>query len=324
MSDKLPFEIQIEIMKKLPGYLGLRYVSIFDDDNFPKNMVDLSAILPDSAKQSTTLSLVGSSQGLLCLYDYFRAIIWNPWIRKSVTVTFPNFDYRNYGRVVGFGVCPRTSDPKLVQITFPRYSLGNNTWKVEVFSLSLGFWRISSFNKISDLPCGSFELSSPSECVGGFIYWCASNKDDPNRSWVIISFDLTNEEFGVIYLPDSLARCRLVDLSKHRESLVLFPYDYNIAFYDCDVWMMEGGVTKSFKKLFTINSTNDFVKPLAISYNGEAVLEIVESFRKKIVSSIDTYEPSSKRFKCTTITGESGCTSISSYTETMLLRDYYD
>ncbi|XP_071705075.1 putative F-box protein At1g47730 [Rutidosis leptorrhynchoides] len=219
----------IFILYKLPGYLGMRYVSIVDDDSFPNNMVDLSAILKDSAKQSKRLTLVGSSQGLLCLYRDSDAIIWNPWIRKSVTVNFLDSDYRKYERVVCFGVCPKTSDPKLVHL--PRKLLENETWKVEV--------------------------------------------DDDNRSRVIISFDLTNEEFGVIYVPDSLARYRILELSKYRESLVLFPDDYNG--YVCDVWMMEGNVKKSFKKLFTIKSLDhNSMMAMGISYNGEAVLKIID------------------------------------------------
>ncbi|XP_071705073.1 F-box/kelch-repeat protein At3g23880-like [Rutidosis leptorrhynchoides] len=271
------------------------------------------------------LLLASSSQGLLCFYTGSVAIIWNPWIRKSVTVTFPNFDYRNYGDVVGFGVCPKTNDPKLVHVKFPRKSLENETWKVEVFSLSSGIWKSHSFTKISDLLlCESIRPSRPSECVDGFIYWCASNKDDNhNRSWVIISFDLTNEEFGVIYLPDSLARYSNLELSKHRESLVLLPHDYNIARYDHDVWMMEDGATKSFKKLSTINTNYDLVTPMAISYNGEVILKMQESYWPiDNVALIKTYEPSSNRFKRTTITGTCGFTSMTSYVETMLLQDY--
>ncbi|XP_071705079.1 putative F-box protein At4g09190 [Rutidosis leptorrhynchoides] len=377
MSDHIPWEIQIQIMKgfpvrslmrfrsvskswkslidssdfvsdynlrqthphifiqyELPGDGGTKYASIVDDDddddNIPKHMFDLLAILPDSAKQMTRqLKLVGSSQGLLCLYHDSNndsvAIILNPWIRKCVTVSFPKVNFTSdYGLVVGFGVCSKTSDPKLVLVT-PKKSLLNETWKLEVYSLSWRFWRICSFSKVSDLLCGSLKLSSHSECVDGFIYWCASNKDDDlNPSWVIISFDLTNEEFGVIYLPDILKWYSILDLSKYRESLVLFANDCTSAKHVYEVWMMEGGVTKSFKKLFTINSTDYFSKPIAISYNGEAIMEMLESSTTENVNlaSIKTYEPSSNRFKTTTISGICGLTCMSSYMETMLLRDY--
>ncbi|XP_071705080.1 F-box protein CPR1-like [Rutidosis leptorrhynchoides] len=241
-------------------------------------------------------------------------------VTKYVTVDLPDFEHRDYWRVVGFGVCPKTSDPKLVHVTFPRYSLENETWKVEVFSLSSRFWRSRSFSKINDLLCEYVELSSDSECVDGFIYWCASIKDNDNRSWVIISFDLTNEEFGVIYLPDTLARHNHLNLSKYRESLVLLPDDYSN--YVHDVWMMEGSVTKSFKKQFTITSI-DRLEPMGISYNGEVIMKIRElSMKLKTVGSIKTYEPSSNRFKWTTITGVHGEICMSSYMESMLLYDY--
>ncbi|XP_071705078.1 putative F-box protein At4g38870 [Rutidosis leptorrhynchoides] len=309
----------IFVMYFLPGYLGLRCVSIFYGSNFPNNMVDLSEILPDSAKQSTRLTLVGSCQGLLCLDSGSSAIIWNPWIRKSVTINFPDSDYRKYERVVGFGVCPKTIDPKLVHFTFSWNWLENKSWKVEVYSLSPRFWRSRSFSKISDLLCESIELSSDSECVDGFIYWCASNKDVPNRREVIISFDLTNEEFGVIYLPDNLARHSILYLSKYRKSLVLLPDDYNT--YVHDVWIMKGGNTKLFKRLFTIKSF-DRLQPMAISYNGEVVLKITQYNGNYYEKSIKTYEPSLKRFKWTAVTGTLGVNCMSSYMESMLLHDY--
>ncbi|XP_071703520.1 F-box/kelch-repeat protein At3g23880-like [Rutidosis leptorrhynchoides] len=373
MSNHIPFEIQIEILKKLPVKSvmrfrsvskpwkslidssrfvsdynqrqtqplllityedpckdGLKYLSVVDDDddNLSKQMCDMSPFLSNSAKEMIQPTLVSSSQGLLCLYDdnfskqmCYRAIIWNPWIRKSVTVTFPNFDYHNYGCVVGFGVCPKTSDPKLVKVTFPESFSSMEPWKIEVYSLSSGFWRSRSFSKISDVPCESLNFAPPSECVDGFIYWIAYCKDVSKLYWVIISFDLTNEEFGVIYLPDFLKCCYILGLSKHRESLVLLPHDYTSG-YDSGVWMMEGGVTKTFRKLFTINSTDDGVNRMAISDKGEAILEMVESYRKENVASIGTYEYSSDSFNRTRITQICGFAFMSSYMETMLLHDY--
>ncbi|XP_071727269.1 putative F-box protein At3g52320 [Rutidosis leptorrhynchoides] len=297
----------------------LRYVSIVDDDTFPHNfkekMCDMSSYIPKSLK------LVGSSQGLLCFLGSYYAFICNPSIRKSIEFISPDLiNVFRDGIVFGFGVCPKSSEPKLVKITVSENPLETQTWTVVVFLFKTWCSRSFSFSKIGNLLCKSLNLSSSNECVDGFIYWCAYNTDD--AIWVVISFDVTNEEFGVIHLPDSLARYKYMDLCKYRESIVLITHDYNISEYDYDVWMMEsGGVTKSFKKLFTINSSYDCVKMMAISYNGVGILE-TEDYVLTNFSSISTYEPSSYRFKDTTITGIYGSYSMSSYMETMLLHDY--
>ncbi|XP_071727243.1 uncharacterized protein [Rutidosis leptorrhynchoides] len=304
-----------------PGERALRYVSIVDDDNFPEDICDITAILPNSIKQMIGPTLVGTSQGLVCFYGSSVAVIWNPWIKKPVSIPCVVFG-RGYVSVLGFGVCPKTSEPKLVKITYPTSSLEMQTWTwtVDILSFISGCWKSCSISKISNLLCKSLSLFSSSECVDKFIYWCAYNMKD--AIWVVISFDMTNEEFGVIHLPDSFARYEYVDLSKHRESLVLLPHDDNISKYDYDVWIMEGDVTKSFKKLFTVSSTYDCVKTMAISYKGEAILEMLEDNSKENVISIDTYEPASNRFKWTKITAIRWSIYMRSYKETMLLHDF--
>ncbi|XP_071715120.1 putative F-box protein At1g47730 [Rutidosis leptorrhynchoides] len=314
------------IVYKDPNEYGLKYVSIVDDDKFPQQICDLSAIVPlfvvdkHDPKVRVGPTLVSTSQGLLCLYGCSRAYILNPFIRKYIGVTLPNVDYRTNGSFLGFGVCLKTCVPKVIQVTFNRNS--SVTWKLAVFSLRSLLWRSRSFSKISDLPCESIKLQSSDECecVDGFIYWRAYCKDDDQRR-IIISFDLANEEFGVINLPNDFQRGSVWDLCKYRESLVLIYRDYKIS-EGYDVWMMEDGVTKSFKKVFTINSTADCVTTMAISYNGEAVMEILEDYKYNNVASIESYEPSSNCFKLTKINGIHGSTSMSSYKETLLLHDY--
>ena len=149
MSDNIPLEVQLEIIKKLPikpliqfrsvsktwkslidssqfiadfhqqphlqhhvlvgDQFNHNYVSFVDDDTFPCQKVTLT--VPKSFA-----SIVGCSQGLFCFHNYNlggyyakKAIIWNPTISKSVDVVLPKL--LDDGRaVVGFGVCPRTLD----------------------------------------------------------------------------------------------------------------------------------------------------------------------------------------------------------------------
>nr|KAJ0222907.1 hypothetical protein LSAT_V11C200054600 [Lactuca sativa] len=70
-----------------------------------------------------------------------------------------------------------------------------------------------------------------------------------------MSFDITNENFGVVELPDCLRRHSPSQLciSKVRESLVMLEYDSFVK-RACGVWMRDNGVDKSFTKRFTVEA----------------------------------------------------------------------
>ena len=80
------------------------------------------------------------------------AVIWNPLIQKLVDIVIRNPSM--YNNVVGFGVCPRTFDPKLVKITYIEPIMQdeddeedeNDAMQVEVFTLSSGAWKSLSTN----------------------------------------------------------------------------------------------------------------------------------------------------------------------------------
>ncbi|CAI9270519.1 unnamed protein product [Lactuca saligna] len=147
----------------------------------------------------------------------------------------------------------------------------NNPWKVKIYMMSSGKWRILSSNLLSH-----FELHFLQVVIDRFIYWCALHKvpiDGRLRSCnVIVSFDMTNESFGVVDLPDSLAHHPNTQLciSKVRESLVMLEYKNCV----CDVWMMEDGVGKSFTKLYTIKAPHGPKKILGFKKNGKLIMEV--------------------------------------------------
>ncbi|GKB76674.1 hypothetical protein Tco_0943569 [Tanacetum coccineum] len=103
------------------------------------------------------------------------AVIWNPSIRKSVSIVIPNvLTYPGY-TVIGFGVCPDdTSDPKLVKINVNNIKIPY-TWVVEVFTLN------------------------------GIIYWRTAGLDEGLWSNYIISLDLKRKKFGEVSLSERLA-----------------------------------------------------------------------------------------------------------------------
>ncbi|KAI3725460.1 hypothetical protein L1987_65248 [Smallanthus sonchifolius] len=311
-----------------------KYVSIADDETLPQHKV--SPTIPPLVSTLKYSTIIGTSHGLLCSYvDEPKgiAVIWNLLIGKSVSVDVPNIaPFGTFGTVVGFGVCPETMDPKIVKITHidtwdDIESITSIPWQVEVFTLSAGAWRTPNS---SNLPRKSIHFNFGSVVTDGTLYWLATDRVNTPAGYnyyiLIISFDMTSEEFGEIFLPDSLARLLEDDLSifKLRSTLaVLESYMDDAGF---GVWMMLGGVYKSFIRLFTIKSPDMLVRGFRKS--GEPIIEFVEHLPDisgvRCASSLVVYEPYAKDMIYLEINVFDNSFSVYPYTETLLLLDHPD
>ncbi|XP_022010361.1 F-box/kelch-repeat protein At3g23880 isoform X1 [Helianthus annuus] len=308
-------------------------VSIIDDNTFPQQRVPLT--LPLFVKMLKRFKKVGSSHDLLCLYSDGKLVIWNPLITKAVAVVVPNVvDDKMFQTVLGFGVCRETSDPKIVKIRYidkfaDMESVSSIPWQVEIFMLSTGVWRSPNS---SNLPRKSIIFGSgDGVCVDGVYYWLATDRstvDAQIRAYnMIISFDMTSEEFREVNLPDSFVyRGPMWDLSIYnlRESLVLVERSAvgtdNLIY---DVWMMEDGVPKLFTKLYTIHAPYARIIGVhEIRKSGELVMEVMEDDWK--AKSLVVYEPNLKRISNLGISrgpNDVGQIYVHSYMETLLLLD---
>ncbi|GJY29431.1 ribonuclease H-like domain-containing protein [Tanacetum coccineum] len=175
-------------------------------------------------------------------------VIWNPCIRKCVSIVIPNELPSPYGHTaIGFGVCPDTSDPTLVKIQVNRIKKPY-AWVVEVFTLN------------------------------GIIYWRNVDLDEGLWSNYIISFDLKREKFDEVYLPERLAPSHGFSvLAKVNESLRLLEYYNEGEIWVCGVWTKKDGVGKPFTKIYTVkvegksllNSALGWKSVLGFRNNGE-------------------------------------------------------
>nr|GEU31862.1 hypothetical protein [Tanacetum cinerariifolium] len=168
------------------------------------------------------------------------AVIWNPAIRKSVGIVIPKALYKL--QVVGFGVCPRTSDSKLV--------------KISVVKEPSSMWVVS---------------------IDGVIYWRAyddEDLDDGLRSNFIISFDLKSDTFGEVCLPERLVYTHYLFMANMNESLVLL--EYNDESSVCGMWMSKNGKNKPFTKIYIVKAKGRSVYHTVLGFrkNGEVVLEV--------------------------------------------------
>ncbi|CAH1429558.1 unnamed protein product [Lactuca virosa] len=363
MPDKLPFHIQEEIIKRLPikslvrfsvtqpQHLLLRYedpvetadkyVSFLDDDTFPKQR--FVHPLPLSVKLLKPSSFVGSSHGLFCLHGYYwdrddsfpnleASVLFNPSVRKSIVVSMPKKDhefYKSHESVLGFGVFPNTNDPFVIQITqfrmLKKRSETSDPWKVDVYTLSSGNWRSLSRN----LPSKSFGVTEPQVIIDRFIYWSALQTkiidSELQTHNPIMSFDMSNESFKVVNLPDSSSSPiqSLLELSisifKLRDTLAMVELRLENDRYVSVVWMMENNVEKSFTKLFKIKMPFRSIV-LGFRKSGEAIMEVENdddyTFEQ---SKLVVYDPNLDQFNDVEICGTSESFFVKSYTETLLL-----
>ncbi|KAI3776464.1 hypothetical protein L1987_46249 [Smallanthus sonchifolius] len=374
MSDNIPLEIQVEIIKRLPVQSLMQFRSVsktwksfIDSSHFiahyspqPQHLLvtyedpvdhkqkyvsiadydnqKLFLTIPLLVNMLMCCSIIGFSHGLFCLYGIFpkgnggpisrihMAVIWNLSIRKAVPVVVPNVAFGMYETVIGFGVCGATSDPKIVKVTYikRRSRLEGIPWQVEVFTLSTRVWR-SSYG--SNLSCKSIQFDSLQVALDGFLYWIADDMiamDSGFRSYnLIISFDITSEQFSQVNLPDTLAHHRShynLSLSKLRESLGVLERGVEANNVVFSVWMMEHGVLKSFTKLYTFNVSALDASVRGFRNSGELLIEISEEDDLGSYKLV-VYDPYSKCIDTLGIDRINCSYYVYPYMETLLLLD---
>ncbi|GKA44597.1 putative pentatricopeptide repeat-containing protein [Tanacetum coccineum] len=362
MSDHIPFEIQSEIIKRLPikSLIQFRsvsrqwkafidnpkfiknyhinhtnpqhhllvhyefgtvqtYTSIIDDNTFPQQKFPLTT--PKSLSLLRNTFTLSSVDGLLCFYgdvdlNSRMAVIWNPTIRKSVGIVIPIPKARYKRTIVGFGVCPDTSNPKLVKITSDRKS---SMWVVEVFTLSARVWKTVYMGA----PFKSCNLMWFQVFVNGVIYFHAFGV----RSNFVITFDLKSEKFGEVCLPERLVHTRDLDVTKVNESLGLLEYYNEGEMWVCGVWVCGVWTRKdgAFTKIYTVKVEGKwlFNRVSGFRNNGEVVISLTNGDDYK-ESRIEVYEPLSGHTNVVGINGKACTFSVRSYMETLLLLNESD
>lgn len=269
--------------------------------------------------------LVGSSQSLFCFYDFVRktAVIWNPSIRKSVTISLPlpvlgGSPYDD--SVVAFGVCPDTCDPKLVKLTCNR-SLGGGDTVVQVFSVRAKAWKRLTTN----LPRKSIVFTENQVVIDRFIYWLAIDTHNGVFGYqgymqIIISFDMITEEFKELDTSALDPESSDLIISKVRESLVVVQIRSEDEKSVASVWMMDDNDPKLFTKQFIIKTPNEINEVRGFRRNGEPIIDMIEDDPNV---DLFVYESDSEHINCIGITvAEQFLCQVSSYMETLLLLDH--
>ncbi|XP_076943730.1 F-box/kelch-repeat protein At3g23880-like [Bidens hawaiensis] len=186
----------------------------FDDESLTLDPCTLVKFPFDFCKfcPKSFFKIVGCVNGVICLsHDKCKSredkvILWNPSIRKHLTLTpsmFHSSDVQHLRLVYGFGYDKTIDDFKVVRLAYD-YRLFS-TPQVEVYSVNSGVSRVVRFPH--DLPFYSMCLDAWSQVfINGCVNWiiCDWAVGESNSS--VMTFDMSTELFGEIELPKYLVK----------------------------------------------------------------------------------------------------------------------
>uniref|UniRef100_A0A7N2N0D1 F-box protein n=1 Tax=Quercus lobata TaxID=97700 RepID=A0A7N2N0D1_QUELO len=279
-KNHLPHDIVLNILARLP----VKSVQRFRISEYPIPFAFLVSYAPSA----------GSCNGLVCLYQFRNAstnadpiYLWNPSIRKFKRL--PDFSLTHCHRVsTRFAYQSETNDYKVVNIykmPAPNHHHGVEV-EAEVYTLSSNSWR-----KIG-IPVTNFFLSFPfinttSTFVSGALHWLGYISEAA-FPYVILSFDVNNDKFGEIALPDvqqllpnylMVFKGKLAFITlgyRHISGVINYEYrDFmNSHRNSCFIWVMrEYGVHESWSKLFFVKFENvNFVQFFGCTSLGELLV----------------------------------------------------
>ncbi|XP_048433623.1 F-box/kelch-repeat protein At3g23880-like [Pyrus x bretschneideri] len=314
----------------------------YDNQDFDKNSeIEFPSALKEELRNDI-LHVVGICNGLVCFAEDMHCygnsfIIWNPFIRKSVTlpnpgITFPMYNsipnYGGFAAAIDFGFDDMTADYKVVRVATPSNELRGPTM-AEVYSLATGSWR--SLGSVA--PQCAIYGRKKHLFFNGALHWPAVRRTRDDH--FILTFDVCSELFRKISMPKSVIWRSplglLLSVSGDRKSIALFVMDDTSKEY-LDIWVMkEYGVRESWTKLISLGPQDpEKLLPRALCFrkNGEVLVMLLDggmylnfgtAITKGVFVSLDLV---SKQLKNLEVCGP--YCSVDSFEESHLLLDKTD
>ncbi|OMO97198.1 hypothetical protein COLO4_14803 [Corchorus olitorius] len=273
--------------------------------------------------------VAGSINGLVCLVDDMRSyvhnfIIWNPIIKKSVRVPSPSVTFTSHGAFdafIGFGFDSKTNDYKLLRFVELHDDEAEVEVEVEIYSLNANCWR--SITHIA--PKYGIILKHPktygNSFVNGAIHMLACDRKGDRDRNIILAFDVSEEVFREIPLPNCLSNdpmIELLKLLKYGQSIAACNWNGNEGVKQIEVWVMkEYGVAMSWTKVLTEVAKR--VRRVLFFRKNEEILVATEDGS---IASLDTKGQHSKFFGvCSSVESLTGYPVVDSFVESLVLLD---
>ncbi|XP_073313832.1 F-box/kelch-repeat protein At3g06240-like [Primulina huaijiensis] len=245
------------------------------------------------------LRLVGSSRGVVCLFDtnYFNfvgtVILWNPFIGKYKILPcvqgFRCFKSSFSHMAVGFGFDQTNLDFKVVKILYG-YDDNEHELRSEalVYGVKTGSWR----NIGQVVPCFMPKNWCSNAFVHGVVHWMAYRRPQfDGHLNCIMGFDVVEDIFTLMELPQNLGpNCKELRLSPlvNEKSLSLFVSHRENMGESWDVWLMNDyGNVDSWTLKYVIVLEQVFV-PIKIVNDGEILAAISDELL--VLMNVETQE----------------------------------
>ncbi|KAH0980682.1 hypothetical protein GBA52_007859 [Prunus armeniaca] len=272
-------------------------------------------------RSGSSFYVYGSCNGLLCISDTTKETIylWNPSIRKFkrlprglIRVKYRYSDVATIA--LGFGLDVGGNDYKVVRVGDFLHGVC-----VEVYSLRLDSWRIiHAVPPVTEI----FKVfwSNKWTYLNGVVYWIVQEFFPDCR--YIISFDMENEIFQRIMLPDRLlAVTDSISIRVLEKSLSLFhrrqESDRGYHYY-YDIWVLEMDSWKMIRTI-PVPAEGKIAWPLAFTANGGVHFTTYGNWQHR---KLELYDPKSEQVTDTGIKlGNYGGTRrrIYGYSESLIL-----
>ncbi|XP_075643504.1 putative F-box protein At3g10240 isoform X2 [Castanea sativa] len=299
------------------------HYKLFHDNNDSSFEQIQQLEFPLTTRRIHHFMLVGYVNGLFSFHEQDRFILWNPSVRKFITLPKPRINAKTHGHVsthLALGFDPKTNDYKVVSLAFPcnNHRLPEIPM-VEVYSLSEGSWRITNAGD-SFPPWTSFNnYLVPEASLNGAVHFAAH--DGKTFSPLVLSFDLGDEVFGVISVPKAAFSANDdVHTSVIGGLLSLLCHDARKDTVNkrCSIWVMrEYGVVDSWTKLFTVDLNGEILRVLGMRKNGHILVHTNVPGDWELSS----YDPESQQVKKLGICGRQNYFCVDNYMENLVLLD---
>ncbi|XP_059650090.1 putative F-box protein At3g23260 [Cornus florida] len=170
---------------------------------------------------------------------------------------------KTYRANLAFEFLPGVNDYKVVRILCSwggDIRIPDIVTGAEVYSLSTDSWRIID-------GASSYFFADQLPAIGnGAAYWVAMKRTDEGFCCLLVRFDMGDEVFEDIMLPNGATHGCCPHIAIMGESLYLFPFHSNEC---CHLWTMECGNMGSWTKRFTLNFQDPPLELLGLRKSGE-------------------------------------------------------
>ncbi|XP_050218963.1 F-box/kelch-repeat protein At3g06240-like [Mercurialis annua] len=245
-----------------------KYSMRFDDKDFD-DYKSLQTLFHPSSNVFDVVLL--GFNGLFCLHYAYRMdrligklVIWNPSIGKFFLIPQPSSCLLRLNNILGFGFDSRTNDYKLLFAWFSEtsikdvvlYSLNSNSWR----QITHGVLNYRNNNMLSEMTTTAF--------VDGRFHWPVIGD---HKNVVVLVFDLRDEMFREISLPECLENCENLKMIAFGESSIAVIHRNSE--YECDIWAMKEYNSGEWMKLATIGKCwRGKLEVLEFRDNGEILV----------------------------------------------------